>query len=264
MNNYHLTHHLEPADTHEAKADILRPFHWIQSGWHDFSYHPAASFGYGIIVTVLLSMTYLFAGVNIYSVAAAMTGFMLVGPILAAGLCELSWRHETNEPLSFDQSMTRLYLCRSTLYQFAGILLGFSVLWFALSALILTLTLGYIAPPIDQVLWGNFFEHTGGLHVLLYLLMGGILAIVVFSVSVVSIPAIIEMGVSVQEAMLLSFKVFMTNLPTMIVWGGILVALCLIGTFTFFLAMIVLFPLLGHATWYAYRDLVEDEVEISV
>jgi uncharacterized membrane protein len=69
------------------------------------------------------------------------------------------------------------------------------------------------------------------------------------------------MDLSVKEAMLLSLKVFKANLPTMTVWGSLLVLLFIIGLSTYLIAMIVLFPLLGHATWYAYRDLVKDEPE---
>lgn len=92
-------------------------------------------------------------------------------------------------------------------------------------------------------------------------MIGGILAVGAFCVSVVSVPAIIETGISVKEAMQLSFKVFITNIPTMFVWGSSLVALSFVGIMSFFLGMVVLFPLLGHATWYAYRDLVVDEIE---
>jgi uncharacterized membrane protein len=240
---------------------MLRPFYSLKSGWQDFNYHPAASFGYGFIVTALLSFTFLVTSWHVYVIAAAICGFMFIGPVLAAGLCELSWRHETHDPLSFDQSLARLRQCQNTLYRFAGVLVSFSIVWFALSALVLSLTLGSVAPSIELSIWGDFFDLVTTQQLVLYSLIGSLLMIMAFSISVVSIPAIIEMNISVKEAMLLSFKVFVTNLPTMLVWGGLLIALNLIGFLTFLLAMIVIFPLLGHATWYAYRDLVRDEVE---
>jgi len=259
MSTLHSLHHLEPTHSTDIKTLILRPFYWLKSGWRDFNYHPAASFAYGFIVTALMFVTFLVTSSHIYVIAAAMCGFMFIGPILAAGLCELSWRHETNEPLSFDQSLARLRLCQNTLYRFAGVLFGFSVVWFAISALVLSLTLGSVAPSIELSIWGDFTDMVSTQQIILYILSGGILAVAAFSVSVVSIPAIIEMNISVKEAMLLSFKVFITNLPTMVVWGSLLVLLFIIGLSTFLIAMIVLFPLLGHATWYAYRDLVVDE-----
>lgn len=260
MNTSHHIHHLEPIHDHNLRVDLMRPFHWLESGYRDFSYHPTASFAYGAIVAALLFVTYLMSGGHIYAIAAAMCAFMFVGPILAAGLCELSWRHETNEPLSFDQSIDRLKQCRSTLLHFATVLLGFSVLWLALAAIVLSITVGSIAPPVMHTLWGDFFALATMQQIVLYILIGGILAVVAFSVSVVSIPAIIETGISVKEAMLLSFKVFITNIPTMFVWGALLVSLSFIGIVSFFLGMVLLFPLMGHATWYAYRDLVVDEI----
>jgi uncharacterized membrane protein len=263
MNTSHSIHHLDPVHSSDTKTALLRPFYWLKSGFKDFNYHPAASFSYGLIVTTMLFITFLITNNHIYIIAGAVCGFMFVGPILAAGLCELSWRHETNEPLSFDQSLNRLRQCKNTLYRFAGILLGFTLLWFSLSALILSVTVGSVAPSMELSVWDNFFNLITTQQLILYILIGGILAIAAFSVSVVSVPAIIETNISATEAMLLSFKVFIHNIPTMIVWGGLLVAICLIGFSTFLASMIVLFPLLSHATWYAYRDLVEDHIEIK-
>lgn len=155
MSTYHPVHHLEPIHDHNLKVDLMRPFHWLKSGYRDFSYHPAASFAYGGIVAALLLVTYLMSGGHVYAIAAAMCAFMFVGPIFAAGLCELSWRHETNEPLSFDESIDRLKQCRSTLFLFATVLLGFSVLWLALAAIVLSITVGSVAPPVEQTLWGD-------------------------------------------------------------------------------------------------------------
>ncbi len=263
MSAYHSIHHLDPTHTSDTRTALLRPFYWLKSGFRDFSYHPAASFSYGFIVTAMLFFTFLKTNEHVYILAGIICGFMLVGPILAAGLCELSWRHETNEPLSFDQSLNRLRQCKNTLYQFAGILLGFSLLWFALSALVLSMTVGSVAPSMTQSVWDNFFNLISTQQLILYILIGGVLAVAAFSVSVVSVPAIIETNISAKEAMLLSFKVFITNIPTMIVWGSLLVAISFIGLSLFLASMIVLFPLLSHATWYAYRDLVVDHIEVK-
>ena len=102
--------------------------------------------------------TFLVTSSHIYVIAAAICGFMFIGLILAAGLCELSWRHEKHEHLDFYHSLSRLRQCQNTLCRFAGVLLGFSIVWFALSALILSLTLGIVAPSIERSLWGEFSE----------------------------------------------------------------------------------------------------------
>ena len=260
MNTVHAYHHLKPTHPNNIKIALLRPFYWLKSSRQDLYSHPSASFGYGLIVTSLMLMTFLITSTHIYVIAAAICGFMFFGPILAAGLCELSWRHEKHEHLDFDHSLSRLRKVQNTLYRFAGVLLGFSLIWFALSALILSVTIGSVAPAIELTVWDNFFALATTQQLALYAVSGGLLMIAAFSISVVSIPAIIEMDISVKEAMQLSFKVFITNLPTMTVWGSVIILLFLLGLLTLMIGMIVLFPLLGHATWYAYRDLVKDEM----
>ena len=79
----------------------------------------------------------------------------------------------------------------------------------------------------------------------------------VFAVSVVSVPLIIDRNTTALEATRTSLRVAVTDLPAMIVWGAFIVALVALGFATFLIGMVIVFPLLGHATWHAYRDLVE-------
>ncbi|NQZ52757.1 MAG: DUF2189 domain-containing protein [Piscirickettsiaceae bacterium] len=236
---------------------LLRPFNWLAQAWQDISRHPKASLAHGLTVSALLLVVLVITSVNIYIIAAAISGFMLLGPIMAAGLCELSRRNESGESVSFDDSLAGLRHCQSSLNHLAGILLGFSVLWFLISGLVLTLTIGDIAPPLDQTLWGGFLALVTPMQLTLYIVVGGLLASIVFVVSVVSVPAIIENDIPAVDAMAISFKVVTSNLLTMLVWAALIVLLTAIGFATFLVGMIVIYPLLGHATWYAYRDLVE-------
>lgn len=239
---------------------MLRPFNWLSQAWQDIHHHPKASLAHGLAVSSLLFITLVITNLNLYVIAAAISGFMLIGPILAAGLCELSRRNEQGESVSFDDSLAGLSEKQHALIQFTSILLSFTILWFLVSGLALQLTLGSIAPPLEQTLWDNFLDRVTPTQLLLYTIIGGLLALVVFVVSVVSVPAIIENNVPAAEAMALSIKVTMENLPTMLVWALLIVILTAIGFMTFLLGMIVVYPLLGHATWHAYRDLVENHI----
>ncbi|MCX4187278.1 DUF2189 domain-containing protein [Methylophaga sp. OBS4] len=237
---------------------LSQPLSWIRKGWQDLLYHPGASIAYGLIVTGLALVVLLIASTHIYLMAAAISGSLLVGPIMASGLCELSRRRERGESANFDNSLEALSRNKTALVRFAATLLGFSVVWFLVSGLVLFATVGNIAPALDKTVWGGFLEIVTPLQMLLYMVVGGILACIVFVLSVVSIPAIIDSQVTALDSMFLSIRVAAANVLTVLIWAGFIVVLIAIGFATFLLGMIVIYPLLGHATWYAYRDLVQN------
>lgn len=252
----YINHHIPPQLSIHHVA-IARPFKWLTLAWQDLSDNPKASLTHGLIVTALMLVTLLITSIHVYVIAAAITGFMLIGPILSAGLCELSRQNEQGKIVSFDRSIEGLKPIQNSLIRFSSILLGFSVVWFVISGLLLLVTVGNVAPSLQQLLWGNILEIVTPIQLVLYTLIGGVLATIVFVVSVVSIPAIIDNKVSALDAMAVSTKVTLENLPTMLVWSGLIVLLTAIGFASYLIAMVVIYPLLAHATWHAYRDLVD-------
>jgi len=254
----HIHYHI-PAQFSIRHVTFFRPFGWLTRGLHDLVEHPQASLAHGLIVTGVFLLALLITSHHVYVLAAMVSGFMLVGPIMAAGLCEISRRAEIHQHVTFDDSLVGLSRNPSALVQFAGILLGFSVLWFLVSALVLMVTVGNVAPPLNETLWGDFFNVVTPMQLMLYLVVGGLLASMVFVVSVVSVPAIIENKINALDAILISIKVATQNIPTMLVWAALLASLMLLGIGSFMLGMIVVYPLLGHASWHAYRDLVANQ-----
>ena len=252
-------HYKFPAQFSIRHVAFMRPFSWLFRGWSDLISHPRASLAHGLIVTGLFMVTLMLTSSHVYVLAAVISGFMLIGPIMAAGLCELSRRREKGEPLSFDDSLSGLSRNQTSLVRFAGMLLGVSVLWFVISGLVLKVTVGDVAPAFDQSLWGGFLSIVTPMQILLYLVVGGLLAGIVFVLSVVSVPAIIDSSIKALDAVFISIKVVLNNIPTMLVWAALLVLMTGIGLASFLLAMVVIYPLLGHATWHAYRDLVQNE-----
>lgn len=256
VQNY-INHHI-PAQFSIKHVAIARPLKWLVFAWQDISIHPKASLAHGLIVTTLLLVTLLITSIHVYVIAAAITGFMLIGPILSAGLCEQSRQGEQGKIVSFDSSLGGLKRCQSSLIHFSGILLGFTVLWFAISGLLLYVTVGNVVPSLQQLLWGNMFDIITPMQLALYTVIGGILASIVFMVSVISVPAIIENNIPAIDAMAASIKVTIENIPTMLVWAALIVMLTGLGFATYLIGMVVIYPLLAHASWHAYRDLVQN------
>jgi uncharacterized membrane protein len=87
--------------------------------------------------------------------------------------------------------------------------------------------------------------------------VGAIFASLVFAFSVVSIPLMLDRNQDAVTAMLASFLALVRNLPMMLVWAALIVALTAVGVATAFIGLVFLMPLVGHATWHAYRALID-------
>ncbi len=239
------------------KVEMARPFAWVRSGWQDLNHHRGASIAHGLLVTGLGLAILMFATTHVYFMAAAISGFLLVGPIMATGLYELSRRRARGEPAGFDESLDALGHNRPALWHFAVALLGLSLIWFVVSALILQGLLGQTAPTLAETVWGDLFTALTPLQIMFYIAVGGVLACLVFVLSVVSVPAIIDRPITASTAVRMSAQACAANWPAMLVWAALIVAFTAVGFLTFLLGMVVIYPLLGHATWYAYQDLIE-------
>ncbi|MEH6589065.1 MAG: DUF2189 domain-containing protein [Halioglobus sp.] len=248
-----LSHH-EPVYP-VRNVPLTRPFVWLASGWDDLLHHRAASIAYGLIVTALGILILGYERHPVY-VATAMAGFMLIGPIMAAGLCELSRCRDLNEVSDFDSSLKALRRNHDSLINLASTLLVIGVVWFAVSYVVIQAALGTAAPSLEQTVWGDVMRHLSSAQIMAYFTCAGLLAVVVFALSVVAVPMIVERHVNARTAMSTSVRVAMKDFPAMLVWAALIVALVAIAFVTAMVAMVVIYPLLGHATWYAYRDLV--------
>lgn len=235
---------------------LSRPFIWIASAWDDLLHHRAASLTYGLLVSVLGMIVLAYERHPLF-VAAAISCFMLLGPILAAGLCELSRCSDLNEKTDFDTSLKTLRKNHDSLLGVAKTLMVIGVVWFGFSYFVMQSSFGTVTPGIEQTVWGDVYRHLTDTQIAAYIICGGILAAVVLALSVVTVPMIVDRHVSARVAMRTSLRVTGKDFPVMLVWGTLIGLLVAIGFATFLIAMVVIFPLLGHATWYAYRDLVK-------
>ncbi len=237
------------------RVPLYQPFIWLSRGLGDLYTHFWASLAYGLLVSVLGGLILMYER-HPYFIAAAISGFLLVGPILTAGLCELSRLHERNDLADFEASLKVLRSHRRDLARFAQVLILASLVWFLLSTMMMQVFLGSLGPALSDTVWGDVLKQISTPQLLAYMVVGGGLACVVFAVSIVAIPMIIDRGAQAGEAMRTSLRVTLADFPVMLVWALLISILVAVGFLTFLVGMVVIYPLLGHATWYAYKDLM--------
>ena len=110
-----------------------------------------------------------------------------------------------------------------------------------------------VANFYSHVLFSGDYVH----FIIAYLVVGGSLAALVFALTAVAVPMVMDRDTDTITAMMTSLRVMGTNLGAMASWAVIIVVLMAISFATKMIGMVVLLPLLGHATWHAYRDQVE-------
>jgi uncharacterized membrane protein len=237
-----------------VRIPIAQPLQWLRAAWLDM--RSGASLGYGALIVAIGWTLLVFCATHPYFIAAAISGFLLVGPLMSAGFCEISRRYSLGQPATFDDSLDGFKRNATALFEFGVILAICAAVWFGISALLLGTVFHIGAPDIGETLYRGFLDSTNRAQVLAYVAVGGLLAIAVFTVSVVAIPLIIDRHASAGQAMRASVSAVFHNIPAMMLWSAMILGLTIIGYATFLLGLLIIAPLLGHATWHAYKAMI--------
>lgn len=231
-------------------------FGWLAAGWRDFSTNPLASISYGIFVYLVSIGTVvgLFAFGWDYILFPAVAGFMVVGPVLAIGLYEKSRLLAAGKFVS----LSRMIFVRPTSggqILFAGVLLLLlTLLWMRAAVLIYALFLGLRPfPGLALIAAMLVTTQTGWAMLVVGGAVGGLFAAFAFAISAFAVPMLLNERVDALTAMGTSMALVWHNLSVMLTWAAIMLALIAIGLVTGLLGMIVVFPVLGHGSWHAYR-----------
>lgn len=241
------------------RVAVDRPWTWLSLGWADMRAAPAASLAYGVMFTILgfvilagLWMIDLF-----YLVLPLAAGFMLMGPFLAIGLYEISRRVANTEPVTFLGAVRAVQRNTSQIVLIAVALMIFLLAWIQVAIMIFALFFSHTPPGFETFVIDVFFSVESIPFVLTGTVAGGIIAAAAFAISAVSIPMLLDRpDVNVATAIVTSINAVRINALPMIVWGALIVLFTGAGLVTAFLGLIVAMPLIGHATWHAYRDVV--------
>jgi len=232
------------------------PFTWLKLGYRDFVTQPAMSVVYGLLiflVSIALVGTLVASGRD-YILFPAFAGFMVVGPILAVGLYEKSRHIEEGLPLRWaDIFFVRPRSGGQIL--FTGVLLCLLMMvWMRAAVIIYALFFGLVPfPGLNHITKMLFNTYVGWAMLAVGTAVGGLFAAFSFAISAFSIPILVNEPVDALTAMGSSMALVWNNLRVMLIWAGIVLALFLVSLATGMLGLIVIYPLLGHATWHAYR-----------
>ena len=242
-------------DIRVKQAPPDRILRWLSMGWRDVRAAGSASLLHGFIVSMIsiaiTAMTLLYWKL----LPGAVSGFVLIGPFLATGLYVLSCKIGKSEPTSIRVAINAWRYSSKCLMLFGTLLVLGATAWVLFSVAMFHFFIPVdIDHPIDFLKYvltqdeGTF---------MLWTMLGGIGAALAFSMTVAGLPLLVERDVTTPTAVYASIRAVSENPATMVLWAMVIAVITGLSFMTLMLGFIVLYPLLGHASWYAYKDLVD-------
>lgn len=238
------------------------PFLWLARGVRDLRAQTELSLFFGFCYAAMgLAVTIVFE--HAYQYTSALTsGFLLLGPFLAIGLYEISRRRERQEKAQFWATLTIWKQNAGNVGLFAAVLLIVFLVWARASLVVFALFYTNEMPNLTGFL-GQIVSFENFEFLAVYAGVGLIFASLVFALSLVSIPLMLDRNQDAITAMLVSVGALVRNPAACTVWAALIVFLTLLGFLTFHIGLVFFMPIVGHATWHAYRDLVEPPAQAS-
>ena len=243
-----------PRIRHAQPDQALR---WLRAGWHDVRANPLPSLAYGLLFALAGDLIILALLEHPHLLTVAISAFFLVAPLLSAGLYVLSRALENGERPFFVDSIKGLRRNGQSLAIFGLILALIALFWERVTAVAFALIAIDSSASASAFLGEILFSGEHLAFILTWFALGGLLALFVFALTVVSVPLMLDRDCDVATAMVTSVRAFTQNGPPLLLWSGIIVGLTLLGFATALFGLVLIMPILGHASWHAYRDLVE-------
>ena len=245
----------QPLQTKRLEIADIR--HAVGAGWRDFASRPVLSGFFGLFYCLfgLSFMAGLFWLDRVWLILPLAVGFPLVAPFAAAGLYDISRRLERGEDFSWRDVFTVIWAQRNRELGWMAFVTLF-VFWFWLyqARLLLAIFLQSLNfSSFDRFLDVVATTTNGWLFLGVGTLVGAFWASVLFTVTVISMPLLLDRQIDFVSAMVLSIKTVFMNPVVMIGWGLIIAALMMLSMIPAFAGLIIILPVLGHATWHLYR-----------
>ncbi|MCX7742359.1 MAG: DUF2189 domain-containing protein [Tepidimonas sp.] len=237
-----------------AELQPRDPLRWLARGWQDFLRCPRIGLFYGacfVLMGQALWQAFLHAPAYVLALSA---GFLLMGPFLALGLYDASRALENGQRPSLRASLVAWRPTLGTMAIFGGVLLILEMLWGRAAMVVFAVTMNTM--PSSANMLGALLSLDNLEFIVSYLVVGGIFAGLIFVSSAISIPMILDRQTDAVSAALTSLRACLQNPGVMLLWGALITVLCVLAMVPAFLGLLVVGPVLGHATWHAYRHIV--------
>ena len=230
------------------------PFRWLALGWRDFVRAPGIGLFYGAVFMVMG-----WALLKVYEHAPAYTlalsaGFLLMGPFLCLGLYRVSQRLEAGQKPDFGDSLLAWDTRTGQLAIFGFVLLVLEMLWGR--ATLVVFAVSFEGMPDFKGSLLALLDPTNLGFIVAWAAVGAVFAGLIFGVSVISIPMILDRQTDAITAGLTSLRLVLTQTGVMLWWGALIAFITVLALLPWFAGLLVVGPVIGHASWHAYRAAV--------
>lgn len=235
------------------------PGRWLAAGWADFRRAPALSLTYGLVLVLLgYLVAMVLLGMELQSLLPVTTaGFFLIAPILAVGLYDVSRRYQLGETVSLATALSAWRRNPGGLGTMGLVLMLGVAVWMQIAILIFMAFYHAAPPPFEDFVHGVLMSPQLVPFLIVGSAVGYVLASMVFALSVISIPMLLDREIGVGTAICTSLAAVRKNWDVMFTWAATIVFLVGIGLATMFAGLVITLPLVAYATWHAFRGTVE-------
>jgi len=248
-----------PDEGPKARLRLLplsAPWRWLALGFGDLRASPGIGLFYGLAFWAMAQVLAMVFRRSPEYTLSMVSGCLLVGPFLAMGLYEVSRRREQGQAPDLAASLTCWDGHIKSMSMLVLVLMVLELLWGRASLVVFAVFFNTGMPSTTGVLEAIFNPDNLD-FVAVYLFVGGTFATLVYAISVVSIPMILDRDTDAISAGITSVRVFFGELAVMLLWGLILSVMVVLSFMSYWmLGLIVVGPWLGHASWHAYRGAV--------
>jgi uncharacterized membrane protein len=246
---------------HVRVVDVEAPWRWLRLGWRDMSQARGVSLSFGILIALasVLLINFLWR-IDLLPYALPMAaGFMFLAPAGAICFYDISRRVERGERVRFADVALAWKPHASQIATMGLAMMLFQLAWIRLATLLFALFFGPESANWDRFIDAIFFSTDGLPFLVVGTALGGVLAVVAFAISVTAFPMLLDREVGAAAAIATSVRATLMNWRVMTGWAALIVMFTAAGIVTGCLGLIITMPLIGHASWHAYRDLVPSE-----